>query len=300
MIIVAILVFLNEEGYLEEMLASMAAQERHPDRLVLVDDGSTDRSPALARAFAAQHEWATVVSRPRRPVAPDRLVAAQELLAFQSAVANLDEPWGVVGKLDADLQLTPMTLATIAREFEADPRLGMAGTHLVEPSQSGERKRMLAPDRHVHGQTKFYRRACWEQIIPLPAILGWDTIDELRAELRGWRVCSFVPPDGEPLHRRIMGSYDGEMRGFRRWGQGAWAYGEHPLHLVLVGFQRAADRATPSGSLHYVAGWAWAGLRRLPRAEPELRAYVRQDQLRRIRLRLRRELTVLLRHLVRR
>jgi hypothetical protein len=296
-IIVCVLVFLNEDQYLGEMLDSLAAQVRRADRLVLLDDGSTDGSAVIAERFAEAHDWAVVLRQPPRPPERDRLVAAHELVAFQWAVAQLEEPWDVVAKLDADLQLTPLTIETIAAAFAADDRLGMAGTHLAELDQDGRPARMLAPDNHVHGQIKFYRRACWEQIDPLPPILGWDTIDEIRAEMRGWRTRALVPPDGEPLHRRVMGTHDGAMRGFRRWGQGAWAYGEHPLHLVLVGVQRALDRGTPMGALHYAAGWAWAGLRRLPRAEPELRTYMRRDQMRRIRRRARTELTTLSRRL---
>jgi hypothetical protein len=41
------------------------------------------------------------------------------------------------------------------------------------------------------------------------------------------------------------------------------------------------------GGAHYVAGWAGAALRRAPRAEAEVRAHVRREQLRRIGRRLR-------------
>jgi glycosyltransferase involved in cell wall biosynthesis len=39
------------ERHLEEQLASLVAQTRHPDELVVVDDCSTDRTPAILRAF---------------------------------------------------------------------------------------------------------------------------------------------------------------------------------------------------------------------------------------------------------
>jgi len=40
------------EAYLDEQLASIAAQTRLPDDLVIVDDGSTDRTLEIARSFA--------------------------------------------------------------------------------------------------------------------------------------------------------------------------------------------------------------------------------------------------------
>lgn len=64
---------LNEEDYLPRFLASMARQTRFPERLVLVDDGSTDRSVELCEAWAADKPWVRTVQRPRRPPSKDRL-----------------------------------------------------------------------------------------------------------------------------------------------------------------------------------------------------------------------------------
>jgi hypothetical protein len=44
------------------------------------------------------------------------------------------------------------------------------------------------------------------------------------------------------------------------------------------------------GALNYVVGWGMAAAARAPRAEPEVRAYIRDDQLRRLRRRVAREL----------
>ena len=50
--ILAIVPVLNEAPFLPRFLASVAHQTRPPDRLVLVDDGSTDNSYEIAREFA--------------------------------------------------------------------------------------------------------------------------------------------------------------------------------------------------------------------------------------------------------
>ncbi len=53
--------FLNEEAYLGHLLDSIRRQERPPDRLLLVDDGSTDRSPEIAQEFADANSYATAL-----------------------------------------------------------------------------------------------------------------------------------------------------------------------------------------------------------------------------------------------
>jgi glycosyltransferase involved in cell wall biosynthesis len=51
----AIIIFLNEERFLQEAIDSVFAQTYDDWELLLVDDGSTDGSTAIARACAVQH-----------------------------------------------------------------------------------------------------------------------------------------------------------------------------------------------------------------------------------------------------
>jgi glycosyltransferase involved in cell wall biosynthesis len=50
-----IVIFLNEEQFLEEAIASVFAQSYARWELLLVDDGSTDGSTAIARQYAQQY-----------------------------------------------------------------------------------------------------------------------------------------------------------------------------------------------------------------------------------------------------
>ena len=282
MIVAAAVPFLNEREHLPTLLESLAAQTRPPGELLLVDDGSTDGSGEIAEAFAAEHPWARVLHRPPREPERDRLATAKELEAFGWAVAQLASEWQVVAKLDADIRLTPRTLETLAGELQRDEMLGLAGTFLQEDG-----RRVQIGAGHVHGATKFYRRACWDDIAPIPPILGWDTIDEFTARMRGWRTQSFAMPDGDPEHLRPRGTHDGLLRGYRRWGECSYALGEAPLHVALYTLrQMATDRPPVAGGASYAAGYARAALRRVPRARAEVRAYVRDEQKRRLKARL--------------
>lgn len=279
--------FLDEENYLRRALASLAAQSRPPNELLLVDDGSTDGSAVLAAEFAARHEWARFLRRPPRPRQRDRLADAAEIRAFGWGLEQLEPGWDVVGKLDADMELTPGVLEAVELEFEANPRLGMTGPLIAEPGSDGRAERKSCGPAHVEGSTKFYRRECFDQIAPIEPFLGWDTIDESRARLRGWTTGSFEAPGGDPLHMRPMGLHDGRLRAFRRWGLCAYAYGADPLHVAAYAARLARSRPFVLGGLSYLGGWAAATVRDVPRAEPELRAFVRRDQRRRMMRRLR-------------
>jgi glycosyltransferase involved in cell wall biosynthesis len=284
--ILAIVPFLNEAQFLPTFLETVARQSRPPDRLVLVDDGSADASWSIAAAFAQRHPFVIALQRPPRPPTRDRLVAADEFRAFLWGVEQIDEPWDVVAKLDADLQLNPTTIAEIERQLALNPRLGMAGSYLCEGNESGDRSRLRIRAVHVHGATKFYRRECWQQIAPIPTVIGWDTMDEVKARMCGWQTQSFPIPGGDPLHLRKRASYDGVGRGYRRSGLGAYALGDHPLHVLLYSLRHLRGGYGASATGNYLAGWMWAALRRHPRADPEVRAYIQADELARIRRRL--------------
>ncbi len=277
-----VVVFLNEEAFLPRLLASVASQTRAPDRLLLVDDGSADASPTIARDFAERHPYAEVLLRARGPRAADRLAAAAELLAFQSGAEHLRGEFDVIAKMDGDLELPAELFEQVMNAFAGDARLGIAGASLAVANGDGSRRRERNAPWHVRGATKFYRQACLSEISPLPAILGWDTIDEARAEMRGWHVRSVEVSGSDALHLRQTGTYDGAIRGYRRRGVAAWGYGADPLNVLASALVRALDRPLVIGATAYLWGWVHAAIRRAPRAEADVRRFVRRQQRRRL------------------
>jgi biofilm PGA synthesis N-glycosyltransferase PgaC len=274
--------FLNEGAYLPTFLASLDAQTRRPDRVVLVDDGSTDDSPRIAGAFCAERPWAVVRRRPPRPAAKDRLRGAPELEAFLWALSEESGDYDVVAKMDADLKLSSRHVETVLAAFAADPRLGMAGTYLSSRDDAGRLRVERHPADHVRGPTRFYRRICLGDVLPLPVTLGWDGADEVRARARGWRTRS-LHIAGEPsLHLRPTGGHDGRLRAHARWGECAYAVGQHPLGVAAGAVLRMRDRPQIAGGLAYWVGWASAPLRGVERMPEDIRRAKRAEQRERI------------------
>jgi biofilm PGA synthesis N-glycosyltransferase PgaC len=281
--LIVVVCFLDEARFLPRLLASVERQTRPPDRLVLVDDGSHDGSAEIAAEFAARHSYAVVRRRPPRRREADRLARAAELEAFEWAVAGLDEPFDVLAKLDADLELNPTHFERMLDEMRADPRLGIAGAWLCDVASDGSAARRPAPSHNVLGATKFYRRECYEQILPIPAQLGWDMIDQVKARRAGWRTESFQLAGGDTLHLRPTGAQDGVLRAYGRWGVCAWGYGAHPLFVLLGVVKRMVWRPLVVGGAIYGLGYCWAALRGLPRVDADVRAFVRQEEARQVR-----------------
>ena len=280
--VLAIVPFLNEEEYLPTFLATCVQQTRPPDHLMLVDDGSTDRSGEIASAFSEAHAFAELLTRPQRLEAEDRLATAAELRAFHWALQQRAEAWDVVVKLDADLAMMPTHFSEVLSTLERDPHLGICGAYLSRPDRGRGHMRELHPRTHVRGPNKFYRRACYDDITPIPEILGWDGIDEVKARALGWATRSIELSAGDSIHLRPTGTKDGLLRANRRWGLCAYAVGAHPLFALATAVSRCRTPPLLLAGCNYWYGYLRASFLRTPRAELLVRRQVRYEERRRL------------------
>ncbi len=91
-----VLIFLNEERFVEEALQSVRDQSLQDWELILVDDGSTDRSTSIARDLAAQDERIRYVNHPgheNRGMAASRNLGAAHTTAPYVAFLDGDDVW---------------------------------------------------------------------------------------------------------------------------------------------------------------------------------------------------------------
>lgn len=100
----------DDAAFLEHCLRALTLQTRAPDEIVVVDNGSTDASAAVARLFGA-----TVVEEPEPGIWP----AASR--GYDEAIGGAD----VIARLDADSRPHADWIARLERAFTADPGLGV-------------------------------------------------------------------------------------------------------------------------------------------------------------------------------
>jgi biofilm PGA synthesis N-glycosyltransferase PgaC len=266
----------NEARHLDRTARAMAAQERPPDRWVIVDDGSRDDTLEIARRWARELPFLTVMSAAEAEDGPDRLALAREARAFNLGIERAGwRDFSHIGKLDGDVELPTHWFATLLREFRDQPHLGLAGGRLEEPSPGGW-ELIPIPDSHIHGAVKLYRRECLEAIGGILERLAWDTIDETYARMRGYATRSL--PELVGRHHRPWGSADGRLRGKARHGECAWVLHQSAPWALLRSIKLA--RVPPAGlsGAAFAYGYARAALRRTPRVEdPQFRRFVRNE-----------------------
>jgi len=271
----------NEEKSLLETVAAVEAQTLRPVRWILVDDGSSDRTPELLREVAKRLPWVRVVTRPDRGF---RKVGGGVIEAFDAGRAAIDVEHDFLAKLDVDLSFGPRYLERILERFAADPRLAAASGKVFR-REGGRLVEEFIIDEMVAGQFKLYRREAFEKIGGFVQEVMWDGIDIHRARMEHFRTASLTDPELGIIHLRVMGSSDRNVfRGRLRWGRGQWFMGSAFPYVVASGIFRLREKPIGIGGLLIIAGYLGAALRRAPRYEyPGFRRSLRQWQYGRLR-----------------
>jgi biofilm PGA synthesis N-glycosyltransferase PgaC len=264
-----------EEETLPKLAASIAAQTAPPIVWAIVDDGSPDATGEVAAALAAADPRVLARTRTRPPgYAADQ---GSDAVAFNVGLRLIEEAgvmYHVIMKVDADLELEPGFLAAIGDAFAADPRLGVA-SGLVLVGRAGSVRVEETGGLHTRGASKSYRRNCLDEIGGVVEGLGWDTIDEIAAHRRGWRVSTVR--DARAFQVRPTGTATGVLRGRARAGRACHLVG-YPLWAVLArAGRRSIEPPYVLGSIAMIYGYLRARLRREPRtAPPEIAAHLRR------------------------
>lgn len=260
----------DEVDNLGRLADCLASQTRRPEAWVIVDNGSRDGTLELAHTLAQRHEWIQVLSMPgeRDPVRGRPIVRA--LHAGIAALRPLPE---IVVSIDADISFGPSYCEEIIGAFEADERLGIASGSGWELERGTWKQRHLTGST-VWGASRAYRRACLEEVLPFEERLGWDGVDEFKANARGWvtRVLVDVPF----RHHRVEGERDGAWQTRVEQGRTSYFVGYRPWYITARALHHA--RRSPSG-LGLLWGYTGAALRRDARLQDrDARAYVRRQQ----------------------
>lgn len=281
----------NEAAHIERIADALAAQTRPPDLWVVVDDSSTDDTPAILAKLADRIAFLTIVNagqvteQSRVGRVKDRLATAAAPRTFNIGLNIVAwESFTHIAKLDGDTELPPDYFKRLLAEFEDDPQLGLAGGLYADPDPNGEGWRVITvpTEHHIPGTLKCYSLVCFQAIGGLQERLGWDTIDETYARMRGYRTRVF--PDLVAHHHRPVGSADGTLRGRARHGQCAYIAQFTLPWVTLRAFKVARTRPRGLSGVAFLYGYLRSAFTRVARVEdPAFREFVRHELRERIR-----------------
>jgi glycosyltransferase involved in cell wall biosynthesis len=267
----------NEEKFIEETITSVIHQTVLPVKWVIVDDGSTDRTPEIVSRYVASHPWIELIRMPKRR---ERSFAGKAH-AFEAAYVRIkDLRYDLIGNLDADVSFERGYFAFLLSKFSEDATLGVAGTIFKEKGYSSESD-SFEGHRHVSGQCQLFRKRCWEDIggyTPHRAG-GIDWIAVTTARMKGWKTESFR--EKWFFHHRHLGTAErGMVASLFSYGEKDYYLGGHPVWELFRVAYRITKKPYLIGGLALGLGYCSALLRRTPRpVSRELMTFHRKEQM---------------------
>lgn len=175
----------NEEKFIELTLNSLINQTVLPDKIVVVNDNSTDQTAEIVTALAEKNSCITLLNKTSEAI---HLPGSKVIQAFHNGYEILDEHYDVLVKLDGDLILPNNYFETILSIFEKNEKVGMAGGFAYIEKNGNWVLENLTDKDHIRGAFKAYRKQCLLDIGNLKPAMGWDTVDELLARYYGWQI----------------------------------------------------------------------------------------------------------------
>lgn len=273
----------NEGSHFQQTIDSIVSQTLRPHTWVIVDDGSTDDTPALANSAARQHSWIEVVHRTDRGF---RKQGGGVIEAFYDGFNRVEgSSWDFLAKMDGDLCFSPNYFEDCLSRFARDPKLGIGGGRVcVQINGCALDDSPDDPAFHVRGATKIYRRDAWDAIGGLVRVTGWDTLDEVKANMLGWNTYSFR--DLQVVQLKPTGAADGSWKNWVKNGRANYISGYHPVFMLLKCLKRCFQQPYGIASLGLLSGFAGGYFRREPQiSDRALISYLRKQQIRRLTLR---------------
>jgi len=273
----------KDEGlYLQRTVESITRQDHPVAKWIIVNDGSSDDTGLIADRAAEVHPWIHVL---HRPVGTQRRVGPGVIEAFYAGLELADlKSFDFVCKLDGDLEFGPRYFANLMSRFADDPQLGTASGKAYIPV-NGSWVYERTGDQFSHGVAKLYRRDCFCQIGGFIRQVMWDGIDCHRCRMMNWKAESYPDPELAIKHLRQMGSsHRSVFHGRRRWGQGQYFMGTHPLYMAGITGYRMMERPWVLGGLNILLGYCQSRIRGDEQyADPEFRRHLRKWQMQELR-----------------
>ena len=263
----------DEARYVHRTIHSMIAQTVRPLRWIVVDDGSSDGTADLVGEYLGEHPWIQLVCRTQQG---QRQPGSGVIRAFNTGYDLLKgAAYDYIVKLDCDLELPEDYFERLLGQFRDNPRLGIASGVYCE-EHAGRWLPVTMPRYHAAGACKVVRAACFEGIGGFVASKGWDTLDEIKAQVQGWSTQHFAGIQFK--HLKKEGSAIGPLATNVMHGEIYYLTGGSRLFLLFKILSRmATGRPVLLAGLALAWGFIKFAIRGVPRlvTDQEARYYSR-------------------------
>ena len=200
----------NEQDFIEKSVESLINQTIKPAEVIYVNDNSTDNSKNIIKNLIGKCEWIRVIDHKSFQ---EHAPGSKVIEAFNFGLRNLETQFDIICKFDGDIILPKNYIEKIIEIFNEKEKVGIAGGNLYVQKNGKWIYENIAAKTHVRGPIKAYRAECFNDINALKSSIGWDTVDVLLAQKKGWLIYTdkklivkHLKPTGQKysLHSKIL------------------------------------------------------------------------------------------------
>lgn len=175
----------NEQDFIKKSVESLIGQTTKPAEVIYVNDNSTDNSKNIIKNLIKSHEWIRLIDRES---VQEHVPGAKVVEAFNFGLKHLKTKFDIICKFDGDIILPKNYIEKIVEIFNKKQSIGIVGGNLYIFKKDKWIYENIAAKTHVRGPIKAYRAKCFDEIDGLKSSIGWDTVDVLLAQKKGWLI----------------------------------------------------------------------------------------------------------------
>lgn len=269
----------NEENSLQRFAESIINQTVTPGLWVIVDDGSTDKSPEILSDLETKYSWIRIITNKgtKRDLGFHYARVVSKGLSSALEISSVEKiPFEYIGLIDADMILENNFFEKIIDRFEKEPHLGIAsGTAAYYDKEKlvTETGRENLPI----GGLRVWRKKCFIETEGFPISYSPDSVSNVLAILRGWETKRFNDIVG--IQTRRTSSAEGLWKGYKTKGESDYYRDYHPLFIIVKFMKYSLTRPSYIG-LAYLEGYINGIVRIRKKLDiPEVRKYYRKKHL---------------------
>lgn len=260
----------NEEDSLPKLTESVINQTIRPNLWVIVDDGSTDKTPAILKEVTRKYNWIKTIRLNEAPRDLGIHVSHVYRQGFDYAINYcLDYSVNYIyfGVVDADIILETNYFEALISEFEKNPRLGICSGrigNIVEGKILWSDYRNDLPS----GGARLWRKKCFEETDKYLLTCSPDSVSNVKAKIKGWETRQYEHITA--VSTRPYASAQGQWIGYKKLGSNNYFIGYNPTHVLLKGmtllYSRKGYFKTGIG-IAYIYGYLACYLKHGPRID---------------------------------